>query len=225
MRRVSRMGWALVFGAVVGLWGCQTAPKLQDRDGILSPRQAPWKTHTVAALERWQPLRYAAAEEKLRIALEEAERIEPAHERWAARLNVLLIRAAFYARQTTSRLPDAESVLEAVLAMQEEALGPEDPAVATTLGVLARLDVIHGKYVRAKALVTRAVAIQEKALGPDHPGLATALNTLGEIYVTGPRPADKGQHAEAVRFAESLVRRALAIQERRLGPRHVDSTA
>ena len=55
------------------------------------------------------------------------------------------------------------------LAIEEKALGPEHPDVATSLNNLAELYRDQGKYGEAEPLYQRALAIDEKALGPDHP--------------------------------------------------------
>ena len=52
------------------------------------------------------------------------------------------------------------------------------------------------------------MAIDEKALGPDHPNVAIDLNNLGVLYDA------QGKYSEA----EPLFKRALAIDEKALGP-------
>ncbi len=42
---------------------------------------------------------------------------------------------------------------------------PQDPRLATTLGSLAALHQVQGKYAEAEPLYKRALAIREKALG------------------------------------------------------------
>ena len=55
------------------------------------------------------------------------------------------------------------------LAIRETALGPDHPAVATTLNNLAAVYQAQGQYAQAETLYTRALAINETGLGPDHP--------------------------------------------------------
>jgi tetratricopeptide (TPR) repeat protein len=65
-----------------------------------------------------------------------------------------------------------------------------------------------GKFSEVIPLAERSLAIYEKARGPDHPDVAATLNTLGAIY------EGQGRYADA----EALLRRALAICEKTLGP-------
>ncbi len=71
----------------------------------------------------------------------------------------------------------AEPLYQRALAIDEKALGPEHPAVATGLNNLALLYYAEGKYTEAEPLFRRALAIAEKALGPEHPQVATSLNS------------------------------------------------
>jgi tetratricopeptide (TPR) repeat protein len=49
------------------------------------------------------------------------------------------------------------------LVIQEKALGPEHPVVATSLNNLAGLYRAQGQYAQAELFYKRALAIQEKA--------------------------------------------------------------
>jgi tetratricopeptide (TPR) repeat protein len=89
----------------------------------------------------------------------------------------------------------------------ERDLGPEHPAVATSLNNLAGLYLEQGQYAAAEPLFKRSLAIREKALGLEHPDVATSLNNLAELY------SEQGQYAAA----EPLYKRSLAISEKALG--------
>jgi CHAT domain-containing protein/tetratricopeptide (TPR) repeat protein len=110
------------------------------------------------------------------------------------------------------KFAEAVPLARRALAIQEKALGPNDPAVADMLGTLAVLYNGQGRYAEAEPLYSRALAIQEKVLGPDHPDVATALGNFGVLY------KNQGRYADA----ELLHRRALAIREKVLGPDHPD---
>jgi Tetratricopeptide repeat len=60
----------------------------------------------------------------------------------------------------------------AQLAILEKVFGPEHPAIAETLNVLADVMRAQGDVVEARQLVERAVAIREKAFGPEDPDTA-----------------------------------------------------
>jgi len=109
-----------------------------------------------------------------------------------------------------AKYAEAEPLFKRALAIDEKALGPEHPQVASDLNNLAALYVHQGKYAEAEPLLKQALMIDEKVLGPEHPQVAKGLNNLSALY------ADQGKYAEA----EPLFERALAIDEKALGPEH-----
>ena len=110
------------------------------------------------------------------------------------------------------RYADAEPLYKRSLAINEKALGPDHPDVATSLNNLAVLYEAQGRYTDAEPLYKRVTGNTEKALGPDHPDVAVALNNLAVLY------RDQGRYADA----EPLYKRSLAISEKALGPEHPD---
>jgi tetratricopeptide (TPR) repeat protein len=111
----------------------------------------------------------------------------------------------------TGDYDQAEALVEQALALQEAALGPEHPGLASNLSILAKAHQATGDYDQAKALYERALAISRDTLGPQHPILALDLNSLGNVhFATG----DLGQ-------AKLLFGQAVAIWEAALGPEHV----
>src|SRR6516162_7404153 len=105
---------------------------------------------------------------------------------------------------------DAIPLAQRVLALRENALGPNHLAVATSLNNLAELYRNQGRYADAEPLYKRSLAIREKALGRDHPDVALSLNNLAVLYYNQGRYAD----------AEPLYQRSLPIREKALGPDH-----
>ena len=77
------------------------------------------------------------------------------------------------------RYAEAEPLYKRALAIQEKALGPDHPDVATALNNLAVLYRHQGRYAEAEPLYKRALAIEEKALGPDHPDVASDAEQSG----------------------------------------------
>lgn len=67
------------------------------------------------------------------------------------------------------------------MAIQQKALGPNNPEGTTILGNLAELYRVEGKYTEAEPFYQRALAIQETARGPNHPDVAIALNNFGGL--------------------------------------------
>jgi tetratricopeptide (TPR) repeat protein len=106
----------------------------------------------------------------------------------------------------------AEPLYRRALEIREKQLGPNHPAVATSLNNLAGLLDAQGNYAAAEPLYRRALKIDEKQLGPDHPHVATSLNNLALLLHA------QGNYAAA----EPLYRRSLKIREQQLGPDHPD---
>jgi tetratricopeptide (TPR) repeat protein/CHAT domain-containing protein len=96
------------------------------------------------------------------------------------------------------------------LALREQALGPDHPAVAESLQSLADLLRETAEYAEARPLYERALAVREKALGPSHPAVATTLNGLGVLLFR------VGDYAAS----RPMLERSLAIREKALGPTH-----
>ncbi len=107
---------------------------------------------------------------------------------------------------------EATVIAEKSLEVAENAFGPDNASVATSLNNLADLYRWQGKYSEAEALYKRSLTIREKALGPDHPDVATSLNNLAEMY------SAQGKYSQA----EPLYKKSLEIMERKLGPNHPD---
>jgi tetratricopeptide (TPR) repeat protein len=89
------------------------------------------------------------------------------------------------------------------LKLAEQAFGPEDPAVAVSLGQLAAAQEATGDYSQIESLLQRALAIRTAALGPNHTDTAKSLTNLGRLRHFN------HQYAEA----ESYYKRALATHE------------
>jgi tetratricopeptide (TPR) repeat protein len=108
---------------------------------------------------------------------------------------------------------EAEPILQRVLAIREESLGPDHPDTATSLNNLAMLYEKQGRHREALPLLERALAICERTLGPEHPDTLISLNNLAIGFISHARYND----------AIPIMERALAIRERSLGPNHPDT--
>ena len=118
--------------------------------------------------------------------------------------------AASYFYFVTADYTAIRPYLERALAIDEKALGPDHPSVATDLNNLGMLLQDTGDLAAARPYLERALAIDEKALGPDHPSVATDLNNLGMLL------KDTGDYDAARPYME----RTLTIAEKALGPDH-----
>jgi serine/threonine-protein kinase len=125
--------------------------------------------------------------------------------------NVLLAVANLGAVQAALGKPEAEALLREALEGQTKLLGPEHPAVASTLVNTANFLKEHrGENREAAQLYERALAIRRKRLGGQHPAVALVLVNLGAV-----RSAEGD-----VAGAEAAYREALAIRKAGLGAQH-----
>ena len=76
----------------------------------------------------------------------------------------------------------AEKPLRRSLMINEKALGPDHPHVATSLNNLAGLYDAQGKYREAEPLYMRSIAISKKVFGPDHPDVAVVCKNMAKLY-------------------------------------------
>lgn len=108
---------------------------------------------------------------------------------------------------------EAEHLLNSVLAIREEACGPEDVAVARTLHTIVLLHLSKGEGTnQALERCRRAIRIKEKALGRDHLEVASSVGLLGSIF------SNRGSFREA----GEAYQRSAKIRENVLGNAHGD---
>ena len=103
------------------------------------------------------------------------------------------------------RYSEAEPLNKRSLAIREKALGPDHPAVGTSLNNLAALYFKQGRYADAEPLFRRSLAIWERALRPHHPNIANSLNHLTELYWS------QGRYADALPLVQELVASGRAV--------------
>ena len=88
------------------------------------------------------------------------------------------------------------------LDVAEKSVGPNHPAVATSLNNLALLYLAQGQYAQVEPLYKRSLAMAEKTLGPEHPDVATSLNNLAALY----RATDRSDAAEELEKRAARIR-------------------
>jgi tetratricopeptide (TPR) repeat protein len=108
---------------------------------------------------------------------------------------------------------DAEPILQRVLKMREESLGPEHPDTATSINNLAMLYEKLGRHKEALPLLERALTVCERSLGAEHPDTLIGINNLAIGLMS------LGRYKEAAEMFE----RALALREQTLGAEHPDT--
>jgi tetratricopeptide (TPR) repeat protein len=84
------------------------------------------------------------------------------------------------------RYAEAEPLYQRSLAIDEKALGPDHPSVATSLNNLAELHKAQGRYVDAEPLYKRSLAIKEKAPGPDPSSFDMPQQPSRAVQPSGP---------------------------------------
>ncbi len=102
-----------------------------------------------------------------------------------------------------NKFDEALALLQQVLAIQEQTLGPDKPEIAETLNLLASLYGARGDYSQMEPLYQRSLSIYQKAFNLQHPGAIDTLFALASFYVS------VGNYQDA----ETLYDRALAIHQ------------
>ncbi len=72
-------------------------------------------------------------------------------------------------------------MLERALAIDEAALSPNDPRVASSLEELARVLIRQDRLKEARRLAERSLTIHEVAHGPEHEAVAGSLSVLSKV--------------------------------------------
>lgn len=111
------------------------------------------------------------------------------------------------------QIPEAVTLLEHALAIQERVHGPVHPRVASALNELAWVDGERQEYAKAEARFRRMIEIYRSVYSGEHYLQATALGNLASMI---------GRQDDFVR-AERLMRQAVGIFERTQGPTHVNT--
>lgn len=123
----------------------------------------------------------------------------------------LLRRTGIYLYER-GQYPEAEQLLQRVLALRQQTLEDNHPDIAESLTDLGILYYTQNKFDTAESLLQRAISISEQVPGPDYPGMAESFMGLAWVYKT----------QRKFELAEQLLQRALEIRERHFGPIHAD---
>ena len=110
---------------------------------------------------------------------------------------------------------EARPLAERALLIREETLEADNPDVASSIYMLARIAYAQEDFNKAEALFERALAIREKSLAPDHPDLSESLRGLANVNHM------QGKYSKAT----ALYKRALEIKEQAFGPDHPEVAA
>jgi tetratricopeptide (TPR) repeat protein len=182
------------------------------KDQMEEEVQRKWAERAVRAINLAFPAvefeTWPRCREYLPHALVCAELIEQCHFAFSEAAE-LLYRVGCYL-DVQAQYAQAEALLQRVLRISDQAVGPEQLVTANTLHELARLYQDQGKFAETEGLYQRALHIREQVLGPEHPDIAKTLRSWSNVYHL------QGKYTEA----ETLLQRALRIREQALGAEH-----
>jgi serine/threonine protein kinase len=106
--------------------------------------------------------------------------------------------------------PQARQQMERAFELRRSSLGGEDTLTTETMGDLAGLSTLEGKYKPAENLYLKTIEGLRRAHGDDHQDALMAMSSLALLYQY------QGRYPEAV----ALIRKVLAAERRTLGPEH-----
>jgi CHAT domain-containing protein/Tfp pilus assembly protein PilF len=178
---------------------------------------------------------HAAAEQHLRFLLALNQRLHgAAHVDVARSMHNLAFELT-----SQGQYEQAESFFRRALAMRQELLGASDPAVADSLHGLAVVLSEQGKSGESEVMERRALLIQQKWPGTENPehaespkseapaldnqerAVAAGRDAADALFRQGRVLQDQGKYKQA----EQLYRQALAMDQKRVGPVHLDVAA
>ena len=96
--------------------------------------------------------------------------------------------------------------------IKRRTLGPDHRSTLVTMGSLANLLAVAGRYSEAEQILRQTLQIERRTLGPDHYDTLASLVTLAEDLKF------EGRYAEA----EKIYKEALEARRRTLGVDHPD---
>ncbi len=120
---------------------------------------------------------------------------------------------ALNARQEAGDAAGAAALVERLVSLGGELLGPSEPEYLSMLERIAEYLVANERRAEALPVIERLYAGRTAGQGPDHPETLTAMNYLATAY------SQRGDYARA----EPLMVDALARTERVLGPNAEDT--
>ena len=102
----------------------------------------------------------------------------------------------------------AEAVLKRELRVRENAVGPNDPDIVSTLDRLALLYQTEKRFSEGEALLKRGLTTRQKVFGLSNVKVAESMEALADFYSAQKRDAE----------AENLLKQAFNIEEKALRP-------
>lgn len=155
------------------------------------------------------------------------EAIGPAREADTIRPNDLLIVSWLgIAMLAAGDYSPAEAELRKAVALDERSSAPASSLRSLRLSNLAEVFRVQGNFEGAESLYKEAVQLDERTPGPPTPEMAIRLSNFGGLLETEGFSALQQKRAEEAnrdfRKAGELYQKALAIDEKTVGPKHPD---
>jgi tetratricopeptide (TPR) repeat protein len=101
---------------------------------------------------------------------------------------------------------------EKALAIYQQSLPPNHPALAASYNNIGSVYAKMGDYPKALSSYEKALAIRQQSLPPNHPDLASSYNNIGAVYYS------MGDYPKALSYYE----KDLEISQKSLPPNHPD---
>lgn len=152
---------------------------------------------------------YAAAEDRLRLAVTEAEKFGPRNARMPQSLNALGGTLAL-----RGKLDEAQTIHERALRLAEANFGPMHPEVASSLSGLGVIYDALGTPDKAEPLFKRALAIREASLGSEHADVGRSLYDLACCAMA---QANYGQARTSFQHALTVFEKAKGVESPEVG--------
>jgi len=106
--------------------------------------------------------------------------------------------------------PESERHMPVAFELRKRVLGEEHSDTLISMGKLAQLFHVQGRFAEAEPLFLKTLKIQRRVLGEEHRGTLMSMNNLANLY------QGQGRFAES----ESLHLETLEIERRNLGEEH-----
>lgn len=156
-------------------------------DAMSETERQQWMQHIIAALAEVFPSVQSQRDQDM---WKQAERLLPhvlvcLGQAGGSQASPVLASLAYKSARyfsVSGREVEAEAFYQRAISIQEQALGPEHPALADPLTGLAMLYARLGRYADAEPLYQRALPLLEHAAEPERPGRANACPGAAMLY-------------------------------------------
>jgi CHAT domain-containing protein/Tfp pilus assembly protein PilF len=187
-------------GTTIADFDAESRRQGRERAGIVSQEDATYQVKVSARYPRDPEGSYELRVDDIRSATDSDRALDEAHR----------LETAAETFRLSAKFSDAIAGLTRAVRLAEQALGGNDPYVASLLARLGTVQRGGGDGERAEQSFRRALAICDSSLGREHPQTANTVSLLAALY------AARDDYATA----EPMLKEAVGILERTLGAEH-----